>query len=50
MADLNRLVEWIKLSPRYLIPLSLFSNFLLFAPSDVLAAFDSLGLAGRKGG
>ena len=41
--DIGRLVEWIKLSPRHLLPLSLFTGFILFAPQRWLAAF---GIAG----
>jgi hypothetical protein len=37
--DIGRLVEWIKLSPRYLLPLSLFTGFVLFAPQRWLAVF-----------
>ena len=43
MANLSGLVEWIKLSPRYLLPLLLFTGFVLFAPSSVLSAFGLVG-------
>jgi hypothetical protein len=48
--DISGLVEWIKLSPRYLLPLSLFTGFILFAPQKWLAAFALLDLAGKKRG
>ena len=41
--DISRLVEWIRLSPRHLLPLSSLTGFLLFAPQRWLAAF---GIAG----
>ena len=41
--DIGRLVEWIKLSPKHLLPLSLFTGFILFASQRWLAAF---GIAG----
>lgn len=44
MADLSRLVEWIKLSPRYLLPLLLFTGFVLFAPHTWLAIFGTVSL------
>jgi hypothetical protein len=44
--DMSRFVEWIKLSPRHLLPLSLFTGFLLFAPPRWLAVF---GLAVCEG-
>lgn len=37
--DIGRLVEWIKLSPRHLVPVSLFTGFVLFAPERWLAVF-----------
>jgi hypothetical protein len=48
--DIGRLVEWIKLSPRHLLPLSLFTGFVLFAPQRWLAVIAPLGLAGNKRG
>ncbi len=39
MANLSGLVEWIKLSPRYLLPISLFTGFALFAPEGSLSVF-----------
>jgi len=39
----GKLVEWIKLSPRYLLPLSLFTGFLLFAPAKWLFVFGLVG-------
>jgi transposase len=50
MADLSRLVEWIKLSPRYLLPLLLFTGFVLFAPHTWLAIFVLDNLSSHKGG
>lgn len=44
MADLSRLVEWIKLSPRYLLPLFLFTGVILFAPHTWLAVFGVVSL------
>lgn len=32
--DFGKFIDWIKLSPRYLIPIFLTSGFLLFAPSN----------------
>ena len=46
----GRLVEWIKLSPRYLLPLSLFTGFLLFAPQGWLVVVGLVGLADSKAG
>ena len=37
--DLSRLSEWLKLSPRYLLPISLVTGFMLFASSDTLNTF-----------
>jgi hypothetical protein len=37
--DFSRYVEWIKLSPRYLLPISLFTGFVLFAPQEMLDRF-----------
>jgi hypothetical protein len=48
--DIGRLVEWIKLSPRYLLPLSLFTGFVPVAPTNVLDLFALLGLASNKRG
>jgi hypothetical protein len=42
--DISKLVEWIKLSPKHLIPLSLFTAFLLFASQRWLAVFGIAGL------
>jgi hypothetical protein len=36
---INKLPEWLKLSPRYLLPISLVSGFLLFANESILARF-----------
>lgn len=46
--DICRLVEWIKLSPRHLLPLALFTGFVPVAPTNVLDLFALLGLAGNK--
>jgi hypothetical protein len=48
--DIGRLVEWIKLSPRHLLPLYLFTGFILFAPQRWLAVFALLDLASNKRG
>jgi hypothetical protein len=37
--DFSRYLEWIKLSPRYLLPISLFTGFVLFAPHEMLDRF-----------
>jgi hypothetical protein len=37
--DISRYLDWIKLSPRYLLPIALFTGFALFAPSDWLEVF-----------
>jgi hypothetical protein len=37
--EIGRLVEWIKLSPRHLLPLSIFSDFVLFVPAGFLTQF-----------
>jgi hypothetical protein len=47
--NIGRLVEWIKLSPRHLIPLSLFTGFVLFAPERWLAVFGLVDLVDSKG-
>ncbi len=43
MVNIGKLVEWIKLSPRHLVPLSLFTGFILFAPQRWLAIFGVVG-------
>jgi hypothetical protein len=48
--DIGRLVEWIKLSPRHLVPLSLFTGFVLFAPERRLAMFALFHLTNCKRG
>ena len=47
--DIGRLVEWIKLSPRHLLPLSLFTGLMLFASQEWLAVFGLVALAESKG-
>lgn len=37
--DFSKILEWLKLSPKYLIPISLVSGFALFASSDILEIF-----------
>jgi len=37
--DFSKYLDWIKLSPRYLLPLSLFTGFILFAPQNLLNRF-----------
>jgi hypothetical protein len=39
--DISKRVEWLKLSPRYLLPVAMITGFLLFAPNNIL---DILGL------
>jgi hypothetical protein len=48
--DISRPVEWTKLSPSHLLPLSLSSGFVLVAPNNVLDVFALLDLAGNKRG
>jgi hypothetical protein len=48
--NLGRLVEWIKLYPRHLLLLSLFTGFVLFAPQRWLAVIAPLNLASNKRG
>jgi hypothetical protein len=47
--DIGRFVEWIKLSPRHLLPLSLFTGFMLFVSQEWLAVFGLVALADSKG-
>lgn len=37
--DFSKYLDWIKLSPRYLLPVALFAGFVLFAPSRWLGVF-----------
>jgi hypothetical protein len=37
--DISKYLDWIKLSPRYLLPIALFTGFALFAPSRWLEVF-----------
>jgi hypothetical protein len=37
-------VDWIKLSPRYLLPICIFTGFVVFAPPNVLSIFGIMGL------
>jgi hypothetical protein len=46
----GKLVEWIKLSLRLLLPLSLLTGFILFAPQRWLAVFGLVGSADSGGG
>lgn len=39
MVDYSKYLDWIKLSPRYLLPIAIFTGFALFAPSQWLEAF-----------
>ena len=39
VVDLSKYLDWIKLSPRYLLPIALFTGFVLFAPPEWLATF-----------
>jgi len=39
--DISKFIEWIKLSPRYLLPIALVSGFFLFAPKTAQATFGS---------
>ena len=47
--DIGKLAEWIKLSPRHLVLLSLFAGFALFAPKRWLSVLAQINLA-KKGG
>ncbi len=40
--DISKFIEWIKLTPRYLLPIALVSGFLLFAPNTVQKVFGTL--------
>ena len=48
--DIGRLVEWIKLSPGHLVPLSLGTRFVVVAPTNVLDVFALRDMAGNKRG
>jgi hypothetical protein len=48
--DIGRLVEWIKLSPRHLLPLSLFTGSALFTPEKWLAVFGIVGFVAFRMG
>jgi hypothetical protein len=37
-------VDWIKLSPRYLLPICIFTGFVVFAPPNVLSIFGITGI------
>jgi hypothetical protein len=37
--DYTKILDWIKLSPRHLLPLAIFTGFLVFAPPDLLDVF-----------
>lgn len=37
--DISKLSEWLKLSPRYLLPISLVTGFVLFASANILDTF-----------
>ncbi len=39
MVDPSKFLDWIKLSPRYLVPIFLFTGFVLFAPPGILDRF-----------
>jgi hypothetical protein len=47
--EISRLVEWIKLSPRHLLPLPLLTAFTLFAPQRwrVLFGLPNIGHSKR---
>ncbi len=45
--DFSRYLDWIKLSPRYLLPIFLFTGFVLFAPPEVLDPFGLTDLVAR---
>jgi hypothetical protein len=47
--DIGRLAEWIKLSSRHLVPLSLFTGFIVFAPETRLSVFGLIDVAYSKG-
>jgi hypothetical protein len=42
--DFSKFPEWLKLSPRYLLPIALVTGFVLFAPAGVLEVFGLAGL------
>jgi hypothetical protein len=39
--DFSKYLDWIKLSPRYLLPIALFTGFALFAPGEPVTAGSS---------
>ncbi len=45
--DLSRLIEWIKLSPKYLLPIGLVSGFLLFVNDSFLEKFGLKAFVGN---
>ena len=45
--DFSKYVDWIKLSPRYLLPIVLFTGFVLFAPTGMLDTFGLTELLNR---
>ena len=45
--DFSRYLDWIKLSPRHLLPIFLFTGFVLFAPPEVLDPFGLTDLVAR---
>lgn len=45
--DFSKLSEWIKLSPRYLFPISLVAGFMLFAANDILGVLGLVPLVSQ---
>jgi len=43
----KNLVDWIKLSPRYLLPICIFAGFVVFAPPQVLSIFGLIDMVSR---
>ncbi len=47
MVDVSKFLDWIKLSPRYLVPIALFTGFVLFASTEILEFFGLTGFVAR---
>jgi hypothetical protein len=45
--DFSKLIEWIKLSPKYLIPIAFVSGFIVFAKEKTLSFFGLLEIVAR---
>jgi len=45
--DISKLLDWLKLSPKYLIPISAVTGFVLFAPTSILSIFSLVALVSQ---